>query len=161
MTTSLSGAIKSRNPSPSDMRGPITRQERICIIKKACPLRRSGRTRSNRKNVFNQRIYRMRKTVSSLTAVLFICNASIGGTIDSLYEVATWSKFHDAAISYTFDDNCANQLALAVPMFNNYGFTLTLFTVTDWGPTGPASGTRLCGATKSPTIRLPMRVLGD
>ncbi|MGD0339111.1 MAG: polysaccharide deacetylase family protein [Bacteroidota bacterium] len=52
----------------------------------------------------------------------------------SPYEVGTWLGFCNAAISYTFDDNCSNQLALAVPMFNNYGFKLTLFTVTNWSP---------------------------
>jgi Predicted xylanase/chitin deacetylase len=54
--------------------------------------------------------------------------------IVSPYEVSTWSGFHNAAISYTFDDNCRNQLALAVPMFDSCGFQLTLFTVTNWGP---------------------------
>jgi len=52
----------------------------------------------------------------------------------SLYEVAAWPGFRSAAISYTFDDNCSNQLAVAVPMFNQYKFTLTLFTVVNWGP---------------------------
>lgn len=51
------------------------------------------------------------------------------------YEVATWEGFRSAAVSYTFDDNCPNQLAIAVPMFDRFGFKLTLFTVTssNWG----------------------------
>jgi oligosaccharide reducing-end xylanase len=55
-------------------------------------------------------------------------------TVTSPYEVGTWQDFKPAAISYTFDDNCANQLAIVVPMFDNLGFKLTLFTVINWGP---------------------------
>jgi peptidoglycan/xylan/chitin deacetylase (PgdA/CDA1 family) len=56
-------------------------------------------------------------------------------SIDSPYEVGTWPGFRSAAISYTFDDNCPNQLSIAVPMFNEFNFQLTLFTVTSpsWG----------------------------
>jgi hypothetical protein len=51
------------------------------------------------------------------------------------YDIATWEGFRTAAVSYTFDDNCPNQLAIAVPMFDQFGFKLTLFTVTSssWG----------------------------
>ena len=55
-------------------------------------------------------------------------------TVPPPYEVAVWPGFRSAAISYTFDDNCPNQLAIAVPMFNEYKFALTLFTVINWGP---------------------------
>ncbi len=55
-------------------------------------------------------------------------------TVPSSYQVGTWKGFRSAAITYTFDDNCSNQLALAVPMFNQLNFNLTLFTVINWGP---------------------------
>jgi len=55
-------------------------------------------------------------------------------TIDPPYEVGTWPGFRQAAISYTFDDGCSNQFAIALPMFNELGFKLTLFTVTNWSP---------------------------
>ncbi len=55
-------------------------------------------------------------------------------TVDSLYEVGTWPGFASGAVSFTFDDNCANQLAVALPMFNEYGFKMTFFTVINWGP---------------------------
>jgi len=59
-------------------------------------------------------------------------------TIDTPYTVGTWQGFRTAAISYTFDDNCPNQLGIAVPMFNEYGFKLTLFTTptssAGWAP---------------------------
>ncbi len=53
-------------------------------------------------------------------------------TIDSPYEVGTWPGFRKAAISYTFDDGCSNQFAIALPMFDEFGFKMTLFTVTGW-----------------------------
>lgn len=55
-------------------------------------------------------------------------------TIDYPYEVGTWQGFRQAAISYTFDDGCSNQFAIAIPMFNELDFKLTLFIVTSWSP---------------------------
>ncbi len=51
-------------------------------------------------------------------------------TVPAGYQIAAWQGFRSAAISYTFDDNCPNQLAIAVPMFEKFGFKVTLFTVT-------------------------------
>jgi oligosaccharide reducing-end xylanase len=67
-------------------------------------------------------------------ALILLSSNCIAQSVSSPYEVGTWQGFRIAAISYTFDDNCSNQLALAVPMFNTYGFQLTLFTVINWGP---------------------------
>src|SRR5688500_3044760 len=50
------------------------------------------------------------------------------------YEIARWSGFRNAAVSYTFDDNCSNQVAIAIPALNTYGFKGTFFLVTNWGP---------------------------
>lgn len=58
----------------------------------------------------------------------------ISATVPSPYELATWNGFRSAAVSYTFDDNCTNQLAIAIPAMNTYGFKGTLFTVTNWNP---------------------------
>jgi peptidoglycan-N-acetylglucosamine deacetylase len=67
--------------------------------------------------------------------ILFLFNhISFSQTVSAPYEVGMWQGFRSAAISYTFDDNCTNQLAVVVPMFNEYDFTLTLFTVINWGP---------------------------
>lgn len=52
----------------------------------------------------------------------------------SPYEIARWSGFRTAAVSYTFDDNCSNQVAIAIPALNTYGFKGTFFLVTNWGP---------------------------
>jgi peptidoglycan/xylan/chitin deacetylase (PgdA/CDA1 family) len=59
---------------------------------------------------------------------LFTCSVARGAT-NAAYEIGTWRGFRPAAISYTFDDGCSNQFSLAVPMFNEKGFKLTLFTV--------------------------------
>lgn len=81
-----------------------------------------------------------------LVIVLIGSSASFGQKLPAAYEVGTWPHFCTAAVSYTFDDNCPNQLAIAVPMFNEYGFPLTLFTVTNtnWG--WPANWTGLQAA---------------
>jgi peptidoglycan/xylan/chitin deacetylase (PgdA/CDA1 family) len=68
------------------------------------------------------------------TAFLAVGSAGYSQTIDPPYEVGTWPGFRSAAISYTFDDGCFNQFAIAIPMFNEFDFKLTLFTVTNWSP---------------------------
>ncbi len=55
-------------------------------------------------------------------------------TLDFPYEVGTWHGFRQTAINYTFDDGTSNQFAKAIPMFNEFDFDLTLFTVTSWSP---------------------------
>ncbi|MBC7389079.1 MAG: polysaccharide deacetylase family protein [Opitutaceae bacterium] len=52
------------------------------------------------------------------------------GQIAANYEVGTWKDFKMAAVTYTFDDNCSNQIPVAIPLFDKYGFKTTLFTVT-------------------------------
>jgi peptidoglycan-N-acetylglucosamine deacetylase len=64
-----------------------------------------------------------------------ITNFSAQSQTDSaVYEIATWEDFRESAITYTFDDNCPNQYAKAVPMFDALGFKGTFYTVTDWSP---------------------------
>lgn len=54
--------------------------------------------------------------------------------IDKPYQIGTWKGFADAAITYTFDDNCSNQYSVAIPMFNEFGFQATFYPVIDWSP---------------------------
>ena len=63
---------------------------------------------------------------------IIFSNSLFSQKVDSAYEVGTWQGFRSAAVSYTFDDGCSNQFAIAIPMFNEFGFKLTLFTVIDW-----------------------------
>jgi peptidoglycan/xylan/chitin deacetylase (PgdA/CDA1 family) len=44
-----------------------------------------------------------------------------------MYEIATWQGFKKAAISYTFDDGLPTDLSIAVPLFDEFGYKLTMF----------------------------------
>jgi peptidoglycan-N-acetylglucosamine deacetylase len=76
----------------------------------------------------------MKKINVILFFVVFLVagNAAYSGTVAAPYQVGTWSGFRTAAITYTFDDDLPNQLAVAISMFNepNFGFKATLFEVT-------------------------------
>ncbi len=67
-----------------------------------------------------------------ISGLTLLSNQVYSQIVPASYEVATWSGFRTAAISYTFDDGCTNQLKIAVPLFDKYGFKLTLFTITSW-----------------------------
>ncbi|MEJ2647115.1 MAG: polysaccharide deacetylase family protein, partial [Sedimentisphaerales bacterium] len=76
----------------------------------------------------------MKKINKILLLAVFLAAGNVGYSkmIDSPYEVATWKGFRKAAICYTFDDGNSNQFAIALPMFDEFGFKMTLFTVSDW-----------------------------
>jgi len=76
----------------------------------------------------------MKKTsILIVLSILSLLSAkSFSQTEPGLYEVASWQGFRQAAISYTFDDNCSNQLAVAIPLFNEYGFQTTMFVPSSW-----------------------------
>ena len=82
---------------------------------------------------FQNKIIMKRKSIL-LAAIVFsaICSKSFSQTNSKIYEVATWQGFREAAVSYTFDDNCANQLPVAIPLFNEFGFRTTMFVPSDW-----------------------------
>ncbi|MGA2915216.1 MAG: polysaccharide deacetylase family protein, partial [Sedimentisphaerales bacterium] len=67
---------------------------------------------------------------------LIISSANVGysGTVAPPYQVGNWSGFRTAAVSYTFDDGTSNQLPIAIPILNEYGYKATLFPVINWGP---------------------------
>ena len=81
---------------------------------------------NERKDIAMKRIGSHRIFLMSLIPV-FILNAQ---SVAPPYEVGTWLGFRTAAVSFTFDDGCAHQFDIAVPMFNEFGFRLTLFTLT-------------------------------
>ena len=84
-----------------------------------------------------------------LLAVFLVAgNVAYCGTVAAPYEVGNWPGFRTAAVSYTFDDHCSNQFAIAVPMFNEFGYKLTLYPVINWGPPGLTSKTPLLRDTK-------------
>jgi hypothetical protein len=61
-------------------------------------------------------------------------HSALWAQVNPAYEVATWRQFKPAAVTYTLDDNTSNQLPVAIPLFDQYNFKITLFTVTNWGP---------------------------
>ncbi|MBN2202336.1 polysaccharide deacetylase family protein, partial [bacterium] len=69
-----------------------------------------------------------------LFTAFFLASASGAGagTIDAPYSIGTWHGFRHTAVSYTFDDNTPDHFQTVLPMFNEFGFPVTLFTVTDW-----------------------------
>jgi len=56
----------------------------------------------------------------------------LAGSVPAPYEIGTWEGFRPAAVTYTFDDNLPNQYAIAVPMFHQAGFNMTLFTIINY-----------------------------
>ena len=69
-----------------------------------------------------------------ITSLVCFSRNSLSQSIDAPYEVGTWQGFRTVAVSFTFDDGTPNQSAIALPMFNEFGFKMTLFTVINWGP---------------------------
>ena len=51
-------------------------------------------------------------------------------------EIATWSGFRKAAVSFTFDDGPQSDVDIAMPMFEKYGYTATFNIVTNWANGG-------------------------
>jgi oligosaccharide reducing-end xylanase len=72
-----------------------------------------------------------------LFIALFVFGAVLLSTaqnVDKNYEVATWRGFAEVAVTYTFDDNCANQYEVAIPALDEYGFKGTFYPVINWEP---------------------------
>jgi len=52
--------------------------------------------------------------------------------VDPAYKIADWYGFKSAAVSYTFDDLTSNQLPVAMPIFDQYGYKMTFNVVINW-----------------------------
>jgi hypothetical protein len=81
-----------------------------------------------------------------IMGLLILASSVNSQTIAPPYTVATWQGFRTAAVSFTFDDGCPKQFSIAIPMFNEYGFKLTLFTVTGSNWVWPTDWTKLQSA---------------
>ncbi len=69
------------------------------------------------------------------TALFVVTNVGYSQTIDPNYEVGTWSGFRTAAVSYVSDNGyLSNLYSIVIPMFNGYGYKLTMFEIPDWNP---------------------------
>lgn len=74
------------------------------------------------------------KKFSLLFLVQFWFIVTGSAQIDADYSVGTWYGFKTAAVTYTFDDFTSNQIPVAMPIFDQYGFKMTFNVVTNWGP---------------------------
>ncbi|RPH99965.1 MAG: hypothetical protein EHM72_10525, partial [Calditrichaeota bacterium] len=70
-------------------------------------------------------------------------------TVPLEYQVGSWKGFCNAAVSFTFDDGCSNQFAKAIPLFDEFGYHLTLFTVTRSSGLGLPNWSKLQSAAVS------------
>lgn len=79
---------------------------------------------------------RIRSSMTKLVLIYLCCSCiKINAqSVEAPYEVGTWKNFCSAAVTYTFDDQCANQFAVAAPMFDKLGFKATFYPVINWGP---------------------------
>ena len=74
---------------------------------------------------------RMKKV---LIATYMLLTGSLYAQVATNYEIGTWSQFKTASVSYTMDDNCTNQIPVALPLFDKYNYKVTFFTVINWSP---------------------------
>ena len=72
------------------------------------------------------------KKLSLIMAIPLIMANTVNAQIPEGYEVATWHNFSQAAITYSFDDGTPNQIPVAVPLLNKYGFHGTFNLITSW-----------------------------
>ena len=72
------------------------------------------------------------KKLSLIMAIPFIMANTVNAQIPEGYEVATWHNFSQAAITYSFDDGTPNQIPVAIPLLNKYGFHGTFNLITSW-----------------------------
>ncbi|MDA3883555.1 MAG: polysaccharide deacetylase family protein [Bacteroidales bacterium] len=64
--------------------------------------------------------------------IFILSNFFIQAQIPADYSIGTWYKYKQAAVSYTFDDLTSNQLPVAMPIFDQYGFPMTFNVVINW-----------------------------
>jgi peptidoglycan-N-acetylglucosamine deacetylase len=67
-----------------------------------------------------------------IVIVILMATQTVSSQVASPYQVGTWPEFKSCAVSYTFDDGCSGQFSKAIPIFNEVGYKLTLFTVSSW-----------------------------
>lgn len=69
---------------------------------------------------------------SVLGAMLSGCGNTDKEIAKGEYSVATWRDNAKCAVSFTFDDGCANQLTTGIPLFAKYDKCATFYLVKDW-----------------------------
>lgn len=76
----------------------------------------------------------MRRVIFGIAAVSMLTSCAGGSNSVSKgeYKVSEWPEAAKCAISFTFDDDCANQLTVGVPLFAKYDRCATFYLVRDW-----------------------------
>ncbi len=74
------------------------------------------------------------KTKFSLFIITVLFSSVVGFSQSSAYEVGTWEGFRTSAVTFSFDDNCANQFSAAVPALDRAGYKASFYPVINWGP---------------------------
>lgn len=72
--------------------------------------------------------------VSGMILILWLSTPLVYAQVANGYTIASWYQFKKAAVSYTFDDNTAKQLSVALPLFDAYHFKVTFYPVINWSP---------------------------
>ena len=75
--------------------------------------------------------------LSVVASLLFGLSFGIANAqVPKNYQIATWYGFKTAAVTYTFDDNTAKQIPVAMPLFDKFNFKMTFYTVSgsSWKP---------------------------
>lgn len=70
--------------------------------------------------------------LSFFCLVLFI--SFVATQLPSGYEVAKWRGFKGGCVTYSFDDNTANQATTVLPLLDKHGLKATFNLVTGWNP---------------------------
>ena len=71
-------------------------------------------------------------SIASVAVGMFAAGAAFAQNA----EIATWSGFRKAAVSFTFDDGPQSDVDIALPMFDKYGYKATFNIVTNWANGG-------------------------
>jgi hypothetical protein len=73
------------------------------------------------------------KSVVVLTC-LFLISSVYAKKTGSDYEIGTWQGFSTAALTFTFDDLCPNQVPVAVPLLDKYEIKATFYPIISQNP---------------------------
>lgn len=76
----------------------------------------------------------MKQTIGVCIVFLLLFSSCSRECDESIYEIAVWHGFKEVAVTYTFDDHCANQFSVALPIFDYYNFKATFYPIPSWNP---------------------------
>ena len=89
--------------------------------------------------ISKKKIYLKRGTTPNLSEqimkkIFLTITFLLGSNFLWAQEIAIWSGFRNGVATFTFDDNLPNQLTIAVPIFDKYGYKASFYIVNNWSP---------------------------